>query len=98
MNFTDTLKEMDRIHTIKNADYASEKDPYKNFRLCSHIGLCSVEEGILVRMTDKLGRIVNILGQEAQVEDEKITDTLLDLANYAVILKCYLEEHRLSKQ
>ena len=43
--------------------------------------------GLRVRMHDKLARLNHLVdaGQEPQVLDEKLTDTLLDLCNYAVI-------------
>lgn len=42
---------------------------------------------MLTRMHDKLGRLDNLLGknQDNNVLDESIEDTLLDLANYALI-------------
>lgn len=46
------------------------------------------EFGILasiVRMSDKWGRIKSLSKQSRQVEDETLRDTLLDLANYAVM-------------
>jgi len=88
-----TTVEMYELHKRKNSDYAGSKDPFKNFRQCENLGICSVEQGILVRMTDKMSRIATLIGEntEAKVTDEKLTDTLNDLANYSVILKCYLE-------
>lgn len=78
------------ISRRKNADYASEEDPFKNFRACEPLGI-SAEQAIIVRMSDKLMRAANLLQRPAQVQDEKITDTLRDLANYADILAIYLE-------
>lgn len=41
---------------------------------------------MLVRMHDKMGRLDNLLaGKEIMVKEESITDTLFDLANYALI-------------
>lgn len=74
----------------KNADYAKGEDPFANFKVCETLQICSVEEGILVRITDKLARISNLIKQEAQVKDESILDTLQDLANYTAILNTYL--------
>lgn len=80
----------------KNADYAGDSDPFANFRLVEKLGICSVETGILVRMTDKMARISNLLqGDRAnQVKDESVDDTLIDLANYSVILAAYRESKR----
>ena len=41
---------------------------------------------ILIRLNDKLGRLESLIGGDAaKVSDESIYDTLLDLANYAVM-------------
>jgi len=76
----------------KNHDYAGGKgeSPFKNFTMASTLGLCSVEQGILVRMTDKLSRLVTYSeGEEAQVSDESFDDTVVDLINYTIILSAY---------
>lgn len=39
----------------------------------------------LVRLEDKLNRVRTLSKQEANVADEKIEDTLLDMANYAIL-------------
>lgn len=86
-----TYKENIEISRMKNSDYADEDDAFKNFRACEILGI-SPEIGILVRMSDKFVRIGNLLNRENKVTDEKITDTLQDLSNYAAILKIYLED------
>ena len=78
-------KGLELIHK-KNADYAGEKKPFKNFDTVEYICGISSEKGILVRMCDKLVRIENLLNTKAKVKDESIEDTLLDLANYSYIL------------
>ena len=81
------------ISRRKNADYANEHDALANFKACEAFGI-PAEIGILVRMTDKLMRISNLIkpGAEAKVKDESVLDTLSDLANYSAILRIYLEE------
>lgn len=76
------------IIKAKNHDYANAMDPFKNFRACELFGL-SVEQGILLRMSDKMARIGNLLNAEQKVKDESIEDTILDLKNYANILLVY---------
>jgi len=78
------------IVMAKNADYANGDDPFQNFRLVAAMGTCTVEQGILVRMSDKMQRIANLLTREAEVKDESIADTLSDLRNYANILQIYI--------
>lgn len=85
-------KENVEISRMKNADYASEGDPFLNFRACEAFGVPATT-GLLVRMSDKLIRCANLVNREAQVKDESILDTLSDLANYAMILRMYIETH-----
>lgn len=82
------------ISRAKNADYANDGDPFQNFRLIDALtgGKVSVEEGLLVRMSDKLQRVANLLNRPGQVKDESVSDTLSDLANYAMILRIYREQ------
>ena len=74
----------------KSHDYATDKDPFSNFRACEEYGI-PVEHGILIRMSDKMSRIGNLLNKKEQkVPDESIYDTLIDLMNYSNLLAVYL--------
>jgi NTP pyrophosphatase (non-canonical NTP hydrolase) len=95
---TDHYKECVEIIRKKNADYAGNDDPWRNFRLTEMMGVVSLERAILVRMADKMARVANLLNQEAKVTDEKLSDTLNDLCNYAQILRVYLDEKAGTKQ
>jgi hypothetical protein len=70
----------------KNSDYASEEDPLLNLMLCERLGVSSAETGVLVRMTDKFQRLVNLQSRDPKVSDESSEDTALDLINYLAIL------------
>ena len=49
----------------------------------------------LTRISDKFNRLESlILKKEQHVVDESITDTLLDLANYSIMLLMELEDNR----
>jgi hypothetical protein len=94
--FYELLEKMRDIHDRKNSDYSAEKDPLSNFRLTEAF---DVEPwlGVLVRITDKYSRIVQLTrktldGKEAAVADEKIQDTLIDLANYSILMIILYEE------
>lgn len=64
------------LYAKKNHDYGdSVHDTFLKYGLTS----------FLVRMEDKLNRARTLNMTDALVNDEKITDTLLDLANYAII-------------
>ena len=51
----------------------------------------SLEKGILVRMMDRLSRVSNILDTPGldQGTDESVDDTLIDLINYAAIIRVH---------
>ena len=92
-NLSISYAENIEISRRKNKDYATGVDAFKNFRGCEAFGI-TVEQGIMVRMSDKFARIGNLLTQKAEVKDESISDTLSDLANYAMILKVYIDSKK----
>jgi hypothetical protein len=78
------------ISRKKNADYSGDSDPFKNFRMSEQVGV-DPARAILVRISDKLSRISNLLDREAKVEDERLEDTILDAINYLAILKAFIK-------
>lgn len=73
----------------KNADY-SKAHPLGNFMVAEALQACSAENGIIVRMSDKLSRLVSILEKGAEVKSESVTDTIVDIINYAVLLQAVI--------
>lgn len=74
---------LNNLYIEKNHDYGdSVHDTFIKYGLTS----------FLVRMEDKLNRARTLNQKDAKVNDEKITDTLLDLANYAIISVIELEK------
>lgn len=71
------LNYIHNMYITKNHDYGdSVHDTYKKYGLTS----------FLVRMEDKLNRVRTLnKNGDIQVSTEKIEDTLLDLANYAIL-------------
>lgn len=76
--FESITKEMLELYKIKNKNYGNSFS--KQFE---EYGLTSV----CIRLDDKLNRLksLNKQGKEANVDDESIRDTLIDLANYSVL-------------
>ena len=67
---------LNKLYKDKNHDYGdSVHDTFEKYGLTS----------FLVRMEDKLNRARTLDRIEGKVKDEKIEDTLLDLANYAIL-------------
>lgn len=68
----------------KNHDY-SKGHPFENFMVCESLQLTSAENGILIRLSDKMSRLSSVLEKGTKVE-ESIEDTALDIINYTVLL------------
>lgn len=82
------------LHLRKNAGYAGlgNPDPWANFRLCERFGI-PAHVGVYVRMTDKWIRIRNLRANPNNDQvNESLHDTLADLAAYALIAICLLQE------
>lgn len=92
--FKEVTEQMYKITEAKNKDYSWEwaNDAFANFRVVEEFGI-STSDWFITRMLDKMKRISNLTRQTNYVWDEKITDTLLDLANYAILFKLYLESN-----
>jgi hypothetical protein len=92
----DTVLKMNEICKAKNADYAGgEGDAFANFTMVEKMGFATTEQGFLTRMNDKMMRLANFVKNGTlQVKDESVTDTLLDLANYAILMVGYLESKK----
>ena len=92
--FTDLTDQMVTITKNKNSDYSGgNAGAFRNFEMIEKVrSNISAADGIYIRMTDKFTRIGNLMERPAMVADEKIQDTLLDLANYALIMIILLSE------
>lgn len=79
--FTALTQEMVQTYEAKNADYGNSFD-----KSLDEFGLVTS----LVHMTEKLNRAKQLSRQDARV-DESMRDTLMDLANYAVMTVLWME-------
>lgn len=82
----DLCDKMHKLYINKNSDYGdSVHQTFQKYGLVS----------FLVRIEDKLNRVKSLSEKDSySVKDEKIEDTLLDLANYALIALVELYEER----
>ena len=92
--FHDIVKEMVDLHDKKNKDYAGG-EYLSNFLMCEkHMGIPGWK-GSIIRLSDKMARIMNIAkNDEISVGGEAITDTLMDLAVYAIITRILYEDFK----
>lgn len=86
------LDDMKKVHDMKRHDYASKEDVFKNFRTCEMGGI-PAWKGCAIRIGDKFSRLMSFVKQEElKVKDESIKDTLIDMANYAIICAILFDE------
>ena len=97
--FKEITEQMYAITRAKNHDYCGDTNlPFKNFTMVETIGFASTEQGFLTRIIDKVMRVAGFIKNGSlQVVDEKVTDTLLDCANYCILFICYLESKNANK-
>lgn len=76
-NFQAITNHMHNIYLAKNADYGSSfSETFQKLGLISAV----------TRLSDKMNRLMSLATKDrAEVKDEKIEDTLLDMANYAIL-------------
>ena len=74
--------DLNEIYRRKNADYGDSFG--ETFRKLGSISA-------VTRITDKVNRLQSLCLHEAKVHDESVRDTLLDLANYAIMSVIELE-------
>lgn len=93
-------EEMKAITLQKNADYTgSSDDPFANFTLVESFGVATTEQGMFTRMLDKISRLASFIQKGILlVKSESVYDTLLDLANYCILLAGYLKSKESSCQ
>jgi len=94
--FNEIVKEMTELHDRKNRDYAGS-DYLSNFLMCERMGI-PAWKGSLIRLSDKLSRLMNISRTgEIAVSEETVVDTLMDLAVYAIVTRILYENSKAGK-
>jgi len=82
------------IMQTKNNDYAGSKGdvPFANFQRCEAMGVCTTEQGFLIRIIDKVSRL-STFAQDGKllVANEGYEDAILDILNYCVLMSAYIK-------
>lgn len=81
--FISITQNMAKTYAAKNHDYGNSfEESLDEFGLVASV----------VRLGDKMNRIKSLIKKEAQVKDESIKDTLLDMANYAIMTVMWMNK------
>ena len=81
--FMDITNNMVKTYAAKNHDYGNSFE-----QSCNKFGIIAA----IVRMGDKMNRLESLAVKRAEVKDESIKDTLLDLASYSVMTFMWLDK------
>lgn len=84
--FNTLLDQIKDTHEKKNHDYGNSFA-----KSMDEFGMLAAA----IRLSDKLNRFKSLIKSEAQVKDESIEDTLLDMAAYAIMTVEYLKKKKL---
>lgn len=83
--FKDIVKGMIETYVRKNHDYGNSFG-----KSLDKFGLVAS----VVRIGDKMNRIESLVQKKAMVQDESIRDTLLDMANYAIMTVMWMNNQK----
>lgn len=83
MNLAEVIDELEDIVNCKQQDYGS------NAILGSPYGALN---GILVRMHDKMNRVVHLEKSKQSVKNESLRDTFIDIAGYALLAVLVIDD------
>lgn len=90
------LEDLKLMIKKKNDDYTNADEnssPFENFTASAKLGICSAEQGLLLRLLDKVQRIKTyILNGKLSVENEGYKDAIRDVLGYSLLLMGMLHE------
>lgn len=87
----EVLSQMTYLLLRKGNDYANE-DRLSNFKLAGSIAGGNAATNCLNMIATKVARLGNLLTSDKIPVNESINDSVIDLANYAVLLHMILNE------
>lgn len=83
-HFEQITKEMSSLYAKKNTDYG---DSFS--KSLDKYGIIAA----LTRISDKFNRLESlIINKNSQVEDERLEDTLIDMASYCIMTKMWMDD------
>ena len=90
-HFDKVTEKMRETMLSKGNDYANA-DRLSNFKLAGNISGLNAELNCLSLISTKVARLGVLLNSKEKPNNESVNDSVLDLANYAVLLSMILSE------
>ena len=91
--FNEITEKMKVIMLSKGNDYANE-DRLSNFKLAGNICGLSPKRNCLSLIATKVARLGVLLKNESEPNNESIEDSLIDMANYTLLLIMLLRDEQ----
>ena len=91
-HFDNFVHRMRNIQLEKGNDYANE-DRLSNFKLAGAIAGVSAEINCLNQIATKVARLGVLLKGDKTPNNESIRDSVIDLANYAMLLDMIIQDN-----
>ena len=82
--FNKIVSDMSELYAKKDHDYGNSFE-----QTADEFGLIAPA----IRLSDKLNRFKSLIKSDKQVTDEKLEDTLIDMANYAIMTVIWIKNH-----
>jgi hypothetical protein len=95
--FYDLLKEAGQLHSLKSHDYASDADPYGNYRFAGMLSKLfdnSDDSGFMGRIAEKIYRLANLENNKKEAKNETIEDTERDLCVLMILWMSMRKDRR----
>ena len=90
-HFNEFVEKMRNTLLVKGDDYANS-DRLSNFKLSGSICGLNAELNCLSLIATKVARLGVLLNSHKKPNNESVDDSVLDLANYAMLLSMILKE------
>lgn len=92
--FETFTNKMQEIMLSKGDDYANDTDRLSNFKLVGDLAKVSTEKGVHIQIANKIVRLGELLSGKTP-KHESISDSLIDIANYVVLLAMVVSEKQI---
>jgi len=95
--FYDLLKEAGQLHSLKSHDYASDKDPYANYKFAGQMSKLfddPDDSGFVGRIAEKLYRLANLENNRKEPKNESVEDTERDLCVLMILWMSMRKDRR----
>lgn len=97
VHFKEMTQKMKQILLSKGDDYANT-DRLSNFKLAGNVSGLNAKLNCLSLIATKVARLGVLLNSNKEPNNESVQDSVLDLANYAVLLSMILSEENDGKK